>query len=141
MEQIDSEQFRNVQGAVAVIRRSESFLVIQRANHIRAGGFYCFPGGGIESGESSKQAVVRELKEELAISIDPVREVWQCTTPWSVDLSFWLAEIAPDAEFQPDPNEVQWVGWKSITEMKSEPKMLSSALDFIRAFEEGEIEL
>lgn len=141
MEQIDSDQFRNTQGAVAVIRQLENFLVIQRAEHIRAGGFFCFPGGSIEPGESSEQAVVRELKEELSVVVEPVREVWQCTTPWSVDLSFWLVTVEPGSEYQPDPSEVQWVGWKSIAEMKSEPKMLSSAIEFIEAFENGEIEL
>jgi mutator protein MutT len=129
------------QGAIAVILRDDRFLVIQRAKEIRAGGLFCFPGGGIEPGENSRQAVVRELKEELGVEIRPVREVWSCTTAWSVDLSWWLAEMDEDAKLVPDPSEVQWVGWKSLAEIKSEPKMLSSNIEFIAGVESGSIKL
>lgn len=128
-------------GAIAVIQRDEKFLVIQRADEIRAGGLYCFPGGGIEPGETSKDAVIRELAEELGVQIKPIRKVWECKTSWSVDLTWWLVDLDPEATFQPDSEEVQWVGWKSLEEMKAEPKMLSSNLEFIAGVESGEIEL
>ncbi len=127
------------QGAIAVVRRADRFLVIQRAEDIRAGGLFCFPGGGLEPGEFSRQAVIRELVEELGVDINPIREVWECRTSWSVDLTWWLAEMDSAARFQPEPNEVQWVGWKSLSEMKAEPKMLSSNLEFIAGVESGEI--
>lgn len=141
MEPTEPDRSQRAQGSIAVIRRSDQFLVIQRAQNIRAGGLFCFPGGGIEVGETSRQAVMRELDEELGVSITPVREVWQCTTSWSVDLTWWLSKLAPNSQFLPDPAEVQWVGWKSIDQMKNEPKMLSSNLEFIEAFECGDIVL
>jgi len=49
---------------VAVILRGERFLVICRSQQVRAPGMYCFPGGGIEPGETEEQALRRELLEE-----------------------------------------------------------------------------
>lgn len=129
------------QGAVAVVHQANKFLVIQRAEQVRAGGLFCFPGGGIEQGESSEQAVVREMQEELGVLITPIREVWQNTTSWSVDLVFWLASMPHDPRFIPNPAEVKWVGWMSISEMRAEKRMLSSAIEFLDSVESGQIQI
>ena len=42
--------------AVAVILDGDKFLIIKRSANVRAPGQYCFPGGGIEAGESNEQA-------------------------------------------------------------------------------------
>ena len=57
-------------------------LVIRRSEHVVAPGKICFPGGTVENGESLKQALVREFREELAMTVEPVREVYQSVTPW-----------------------------------------------------------
>lgn len=51
----------------AVVERSGTYLVCQRPLHKRHGGFWEFPGGKIEQGESLLQAARRELAEELAL--------------------------------------------------------------------------
>lgn len=49
-------------GAVAIIVREARCLMIRRAEGIAVPGAYCFPGGGIEDGETEAQAVRRELR-------------------------------------------------------------------------------
>lgn len=53
----------------AVIESGGSYLVCLRPREKRHGGLWEFPGGKIEENESIHQAVVRELAEELAVTV------------------------------------------------------------------------
>ena len=46
------------------------FLVTQRHPDKKAGGLWEFSGGGVLAGETTKQAAVRELAEELGICVE-----------------------------------------------------------------------
>ncbi|MDP5172326.1 MAG: NUDIX domain-containing protein [Bacteroidia bacterium] len=56
--------------ALCVIRRNQEILVQEGYDSIANQLFYRPPGGGIEFGEYSWDAVRRELKEELNLEID-----------------------------------------------------------------------
>lgn len=60
----------------AVIEHQGKILLTQRPDNKQQGGFWEFPGGKIEPGESPHASLIREIKEELAIdiSIGPVLE-------------------------------------------------------------------
>lgn len=59
-----------VEVAAAVLLRSDgSFLLGQRAHGSIYGGWWEFPGGKVESGETPQQALERELEEELGIQV------------------------------------------------------------------------
>lgn len=51
--------------AAAVIRQGERYLLAKRPAHKAQGGFWEFPGGKIEKGETAQTALARELVEEL----------------------------------------------------------------------------
>ncbi len=55
----------------AVIRRDAHLLMV----HSRVAGDYKFPGGGLEPGESAKQALVREVSEECGRTVTRVGDV------------------------------------------------------------------
>lgn len=55
--------------AVAVIRRDGLYLVAQRRLEDSFGGFWEFPGGKLEPGETLEAGLVREIQEELGIQI------------------------------------------------------------------------
>jgi 8-oxo-dGTP diphosphatase len=58
------------QVAAAVILRPDGrFLLGQRAADTFYPGYWEFPGGKVEAGESPRQALVRELHEELEIEV------------------------------------------------------------------------
>jgi 8-oxo-dGTP diphosphatase len=57
--------------AAALIDSSGRVLITQRPLHKQLGGLWEFPGGKVELGEAPEQALVRELKEELDLNVEP----------------------------------------------------------------------
>jgi 8-oxo-dGTP diphosphatase len=55
----------------AAIFRDGRVLIVRRARP-PARGLYTLPGGGVELGETLEQAVIREIREETALDIEPV---------------------------------------------------------------------
>ncbi|MBN3584224.1 (deoxy)nucleoside triphosphate pyrophosphohydrolase [Algoriphagus aestuarii] len=53
----------------AIIIRQEKILVAKRSESMSLPGFWEFPGGKIEEGESPEECLIREIKEELGIVI------------------------------------------------------------------------
>jgi 8-oxo-dGTP diphosphatase len=75
-----SELRHPVDVAVGVlIDRDERFLLTSRPAGKVYAGYWEFPGGKLEAGETVEQALRRELHEELGITIGAVR-------PWQVEL-------------------------------------------------------
>ncbi len=57
--------------AAALVDSSGRVLITQRPQHKQLGGLWEFPGGKVEPGEAPEQALVRELKEELDLTVEP----------------------------------------------------------------------
>jgi (d)CTP diphosphatase len=128
-------------GVIGVVVRSGRFLLIRRSSRVVAPLMYCFPGGGIHPGESETEALVREFQEELSVEVRPQRRIWECVTPWQVELSWWSAELAPRAEPVANPAEVASVHWLTAAEMAGLPDSLPSNSEFLEAVRRGQIDL
>jgi 8-oxo-dGTP diphosphatase len=57
--------------AAALFDAQGRVLVTQRPQHKQLGGLWEFPGGKVEPGEAPETALVRELKEELDLTVEP----------------------------------------------------------------------
>ena len=128
-------------GAVAVVVRASRLLVIRRSRFVVAPRTLCFPGGAIEGEESEQEALVRELREELGVTIRPERRIWESLTPWQVRLSWWLSHLEVDAEVVPNPAEVESAHWYTPEELARLPDLLQSNRHFLAALASGEIDL
>ena len=58
----------------AIIKENNKYLIVQRNKNKHLGLKWEFPGGKVKSNESFKEALIREIKEELNIAIS-VREI------------------------------------------------------------------
>lgn len=112
-----TEAAKDRHAVVAVIVRDGEFLMIKRSHCVRAPGKMCFPGGSVEPGESLAEATARELREELGLDGEPIREIWTSVAPSKTKLHWWLTKIDFEQEVRPDPHEVesyQWMKKKDI---------------------------
>lgn len=61
--------------ALALMAEDGTVLMQQRPANKAHGGLWEFPGGKLEPGETPEDAIVREIDEELGISINPAHLV------------------------------------------------------------------
>lgn len=65
----ESKTLKRVEVVAAIIKKENEIFATQRGYGDFKGGWE-FPGGKIEAGESTEQALIREIKEELAVEIE-----------------------------------------------------------------------
>jgi NAD+ diphosphatase len=77
--------------------------------------------GFVEAGESAEAALVREIKEEVGIDIDPTSIEYLGSQPWPFPHSLMLGyrAVAKNSEIKVDQEEIVEAKWFSKTEFKS----------------------
>jgi len=68
---IDSKPLHVV--AAAVFSEDGRVLITRRHEHAHQGGLWEFPGGKVEAGETTREALARELHEEIGIEVRQAR--------------------------------------------------------------------
>ena len=93
--------------------RPTRVLAARRRDVGLADGPWEFPGGKVEPGETPRDALVRELREELGIHATIADEIDEPRCGWviseSLRLRLFLAETADTPKPGPDHDEVAWV--------------------------------
>ena len=118
-------------GVVGIIARGSRLLIIRRSATVLSPLTWAFPGGAIEEGESETEALVREMREELGVSAEPVRRCWtyERRSP-PLLLHCWDAVIG-DQALHPDPAEVADYRWLTPEEIRVWPGTLPSCVEFL----------
>ena len=68
-------------GVIGVLTHGQALLMVRRATGVARGGFWCFPGGHVETGETPREAIRRELAEELGIDATPTKRLGAVRVP------------------------------------------------------------
>lgn len=106
-----------LQVVAALIQENGRFLICQRPAHKARGLLWEFAGGKVEPGESKRQALIRECREELAITVrvgEVFMEVTHAYPDLTVQLTLFWADIAAG---RPTRREHQALRWVSAAEL------------------------
>jgi 8-oxo-dGTP diphosphatase len=101
-----------IEVVAALIWRGEKFMICQRPANKARGLLWEFVGGKVEQGESLAHALVRECREELAITIQPSEIFAQLTHEYPdviVHLTIFNATIKEGEPQLLEHNDLKWI--------------------------------
>ena len=107
----------------AVIERSGRLLVTRRLQGTHLEGYWEFPGGKCDAGESLEACLARELREELAVDAMVGGKILKTSHEYPdrrVELHFFNCELAGDPVPQMN-QEMQWVPREALAALKLPP--------------------
>lgn len=96
----------------AIIWQGDAFLICQRPAHKARGLLWEFVGGKVEPGETREQALVRECREELGVTItvgDVFADVLHEYPDLTVHLTFYEAALADGQPQMLEHNDIRWI--------------------------------
>ena len=110
-----TEARKHTEVAVGVLIRPDGALLLStRPEGKPYAGYWEFPGGKLEAGETVEQALRRELIEELGVTIGPA-QVWKVTEhdyPHALVRLHWCKVHAWTGEFE--MREGQQMAWQQL---------------------------
>lgn len=110
--------------AAGVIRRGDYVLIARRFDHAHLGGFWEFPGGTREVGESLEECLVREIQEELGLTVRVGRHaltVRQDYPDRTLDLHFYLCTPVAGTPEARGCAEFRWVTVPQLADFEFPP--------------------
>ena len=66
---------KDIEVVAAAIKKDGKYFCAQRAQGKSLAGYWEFPGGKLEAGESAEEALIREIQEEFASKIEIISYV------------------------------------------------------------------
>lgn len=123
---------KRVHVAVGVILNSDNrVLLAKRLDHLHQGGKWEFPGGKVENGETTSQALIRELREEVNLIVSDTRPLMTISHDYpdkevllDIHIVNRFSGVAEGLEGQ----EVLWVGLDNLKEFEF-PKANAPIID------------
>ncbi len=116
----------------AAIFRDGRVLIVRRGR-APAKGIYTLPGGGVELGETLEQAVIREIREETALDIEPVelvgfhqaiaRDAAGRVERHFVILPFAARYVAGEVSLNEELSEAHWLDPAVLGELKTTERL------------------
>lgn len=104
---------KTIQVVAALIRNQKGeFLICQRPTNKKRALLWEFVGGKVECGETPRDALIRECREELAVTVNPTQIFDQVTHAYddvTVCLTLFLATITSGTLQKLEHNDIRWV--------------------------------
>ncbi|ABL98574.1 8-oxo-dGTP diphosphatase MutT [Shewanella amazonensis] len=110
---------KRVHVAVGIIKQGSHILLAKRHGHLHQGGKWEFPGGKVEAGENTSEALKRELKEEVGLTVhssQPYMEISHNYPDKHVLLDIHLVEDFSGEASGIEGQQIEWVSLRDISD-------------------------
>lgn len=101
-----------VEVVAALIWDENRFMICQRPSHKSCALLWEFVGGKVERGETKEQALVRECREELAVTLavgEEFMDVVHAYPDITVHLTLFHARIVAGTPQKLEHNDIRWI--------------------------------
>lgn len=101
----------------ALIRDGDRFMICQRPANKARGLLWEFVGGKVEPGESKEQALIRECREELGVTLSVggvYMDVVHTYPDITVHLTLFSAAIQAGVPQKLEHNDIRWIAPEEI---------------------------
>ena len=114
-------QKKKVEVVAAVIMHNQKILCVQRGENKLEyiSKKFEFPGGKMEEGETKKQTIIREIKEELNMDIIPIKELKTVEHEYpdfNLKMHSFISECLSTAVFLSEHIDYKWL---SVSELET----------------------
>ena len=96
----------------ALVWEGDKFMICRRPAHKARGLLWEFVGGKVEAGETKEQALIRECREELAVTVAP-RDIFMDVVheypDLTVHLTLFNASIAEGTPQKLEHSDIRWI--------------------------------
>ena len=113
-----------IEVVAAVIVRDDRILVTQRRDDAHLGGLWEFPGGKREPGESHEECLMRELREELGVTVkvnEKITSTFHRYPDRAVFLSFYRATLLEGEPQRLGVADIRWVTREELVSLDMPP--------------------
>lgn len=124
----------------ALIRQGNTFMICQRPPHKARGLLWEFVGGKVEVGETKEQALIRECREELAVTVsvgDIFMDVVHEYPDLTVHLTLFNAVIAEGEPQKLEHNDIRWITPGEIPDYNFCPADVEILKEIVRRYEQS----
>ncbi len=115
---------KSIEVGCAIIEEGGKILISRRRLGDSLGGFWEFPGGKRQAGETIEECLVRELREELAVEIRPrkfLKSVVHDTAGKRLHLFFYICDFIGGTPVFHECMDAQWVAVEELANYQFPP--------------------
>lgn len=119
---------------IGLIQEQDLFLIAKRPKHLLIAGYWEFPGGKVEAEEDQFSALVRELKEEIAITVTDAEHLFQhhaVLQDRTLELNLWHILHYEQTPRSNEQQELRWVNAQQFDDYEFLPSN-QTLLTFIK---------